>query len=68
LRNRLDNFEPARQNYIGLFVGASKDNPEILGELQLPPDNEIYSVLIMGYPRLKFHYTVDRKPIKTRWE
>lgn len=54
--------------YIGLFVGASKDNPEILGELQLSPDNEIYSVLIMGYPRLKFHYTVDRKPIKTRWE
>ena len=54
--------------YIGLFVTAAKDDPKIRDELQLPRDNEIYSVLIMGYPRLKFSYTVDREPIKTRWE
>jgi hypothetical protein len=37
-------------------------------ELGLPPRHQVYSVLIMGYPKLKFLRTVDRKPMKTRWE
>jgi len=54
--------------YIGLLVGAARDNRDIHSELRLPPGNEILSVLIMGYPRLKYQYAVDRKPIQTRWE
>ena len=54
--------------YIGLLVGASRGNREIHSELQLPEGNEILSALVMGYPRLKYLYAVDRKPIRTRWE
>jgi nitroreductase len=54
--------------YIGLLVGVAKDNREIHSELQLPPGNEILSALVMGYPRLKYRYAVDRKQIPTRWE
>ena len=53
--------------YIGLFKGASRNNDKVYAELNLPKENRIYSVLIMGYPRLKFHRTVDRKPIQTQW-
>jgi len=53
--------------FIGFFVTASKDSPEIQKELRLPVNNEVYSVLIMGYPRLKFHYAVDRIPINAQW-
>jgi nitroreductase len=54
--------------YIGLLVGASRGNREIYAELQLPEGNEIMSALVLGYPRLKYLYAVDRKPIRTRWE
>jgi len=54
--------------YIGLLVWAARENREIHAELALPQGNEIFSVLIMGYPRLKYRYAVDRKPIRTRWE
>jgi len=54
--------------YIGLFEMASKGYEPLIEELALPPGHEVYSVLIMGYPRLKFLKTVDRKPIETRWE
>ncbi|GAB4340048.1 MAG: nitroreductase family protein [Candidatus Abyssubacteria bacterium] len=54
--------------YIGLFEMASKMYQPLVEELRLPPHHEVYSCLIMGYPKLKFLKTVDRKPIKTRWE
>ena len=54
--------------YIGLFKGPSKNNEEIHAELNIPLENRIYSVLIMGYPRLKFYRTVDRQPANVRWE
>ena len=53
--------------YIGLFVVAARGNRDIHSELQLPSGNNILSTLIMGYPRLKYHYAVDRSPIRTRW-
>gem|GEM_PF-323488 len=53
--------------YIGLLVIAAGENRIIHSELQLPPGNDLLSVLIMGYPQLKYHYNVDRKPIRTRW-
>ncbi len=54
--------------YIGLFEASARDYPPIGEELMLPPGNQVLSVLIMGYPRLTYLRTVDRKPIKVRWE
>ncbi|UCD59163.1 MAG: nitroreductase family protein [Candidatus Hydrogenedentota bacterium] len=54
--------------YIGLFEMASKTYQPLIEELGLPPGHEVFSVLIMGYPKLTFLKTVDRKPIRTRWE
>jgi nitroreductase/NAD-dependent dihydropyrimidine dehydrogenase PreA subunit len=54
--------------YIGLFEMASKMYEPITDDLGLPPGHEVFSVLIIGYPKLKFLRTVDRLPIKTRWE
>lgn len=54
--------------YIGLFKGPSRNNENIHAELDIPMENRIFSVLIMGYPRLKFYRTVDRQPTNVRWE
>lgn len=53
--------------YIGVFEAASTYRP-IKEELGLPAGHKVFSVLIMGYPRLKYLRSVDRKPIKVRWE
>lgn len=53
--------------YIGLFEAAA-GYPPIVEELKLPPDNKIFSVLIMGYPSMTYYRTVDRKSIQVRWE
>jgi nitroreductase len=54
--------------YIGLFTNASSAHPPIAEELKLPLGNEVYTTLIMGYPKIKFFKTVDRMPIKVTWE
>jgi nitroreductase/NAD-dependent dihydropyrimidine dehydrogenase PreA subunit len=54
--------------YIGLFEAAAKGYEPLQKELDLPPGHGVFSVLIVGYPKLKFLKTVDRKPIKIRWE
>ncbi|RJP15302.1 MAG: hypothetical protein C4520_20365 [Candidatus Abyssobacteria bacterium SURF_5] len=54
--------------YIGLLEMASKAYQPLAEELKLPPRHEVYSVVIMGYPRLKFLKAVDRKSLKVRWE
>jgi len=54
--------------YIGLFEMASKTFQPLIGELGLPAGHEVFSVLIMGYPRFKYLRTVDRRPIKVKWE
>ena len=53
--------------YIGVFEAASTYRP-IKEELGLPAGHKVFSVLIMGYPSLKYLRSVDRKPIKVRWE
>ena len=53
--------------YIGLFEAAAKTYGPLIEELGLPEGHEVYSVLIIGYPKLKFLRTVDRKPIRTTW-
>lgn len=53
--------------YIGLYEAAAKNHPPALEALHLPPGHGVFSVLIMGYPKLKYLRTIDRKPIKTTW-
>jgi nitroreductase len=54
--------------YIALFENASKASQPIRDELKLPEDNQVFSVLVIGYPKFKYYRTVDRRPIRTRWE
>jgi nitroreductase/NAD-dependent dihydropyrimidine dehydrogenase PreA subunit len=54
--------------YIGLFDAAANSYAPVLEELNLPAGNRVYSVLVLGYPRLKFLRTVDRNPIRVEWE
>lgn len=52
--------------YIGLFEAAST-YPPIVKELGLEPGHRVYSVLILGFPKVTYFRTVDRKPIQARW-
>lgn len=54
--------------YIGILQGAADNYPPVMEELNLPEGNKVYSVIIIGYPELKFLRTVDRKPAAVRWE
>lgn len=54
--------------YIGIFDGAANGSSEIMEELKLPEGNKVYSVIIVGYPKMKFFSTVDRKPTSVRYE
>ncbi len=54
--------------YIGLLNFSANSSPRVKEALGLPGENKVYSVLVMGYPKLKFLKTVDRKPIKVTWE
>jgi nitroreductase len=53
--------------YIGLFEMASRTYEPMIEELGLPPGNKVFSVLIVGYPKLTFLKTVDRTPVETTW-
>jgi nitroreductase len=54
--------------YIGLFNAAANAHPLVTEELGLPPGHKVYSVLILGYPKLRYLRAVDRKPIEVTWE
>jgi len=54
--------------YIGIFEAAANASPPVMEELKLPEGHGVYSVIIVGYPKLKFLRTVDRKPTAVRWE
>jgi nitroreductase len=54
--------------YIGILQGAADNYPPVMDELDLPEGNKVYSVIIIGYPELRFLRTVDRKPVSVRWE
>jgi nitroreductase/NAD-dependent dihydropyrimidine dehydrogenase PreA subunit len=48
--------------YIGLFEGAANGYPAVMEDLGLPKGNKVFSVIIIGYPKMKFLRMVDRKP------
>ena len=54
--------------YIALFENACKAYQPLRDELRLPKDHQVFSVLVIGYPKFKYFRTVDRRPIRTRWE
>ncbi len=54
--------------YIGIFEAAANESPPVMEELNLPKGHGVYSVIVLGYPKLKFLRTVDRKPTAVRWE
>jgi nitroreductase/NAD-dependent dihydropyrimidine dehydrogenase PreA subunit len=53
--------------YIGLFEGAFRNYPPVARELNLPDGHEVFSVLVLGYPKNKFLRTVGRKPLTVKW-
>ena len=53
--------------YIGLFEGAFRNYRPVAKELNLPGDHEVFSVLVLGYPKFKFLRTVERKSLKVKW-
>ena len=53
--------------YIGLFETAFKNHSPVAKELNLPAGHEVFSVLVLGYPKYKFLRTVERKPLKVKW-
>lgn len=54
--------------YIGLLEIAARSYPPLVEAIGLPAGHQVQSVLITGYPKLKFLRHVDRNPIKVRWE
>jgi len=54
--------------YIGLLEIAARSYSPLAEAIGLPEGHEIQSVLIAGYPRLKYLRLVDRNPVKVRWE
>lgn len=53
--------------YIGIFEGAANGYPAVMKELGLPEGNKVFSVIIVGYPRMKFLRMVDRKPTAVKY-
>ena len=53
--------------YIGLLNFSANSYQPVIKELNLPVGNKVFSVLVLGYPRMKYYTTVDRKPIKVQW-
>jgi nitroreductase len=54
--------------YIGIFEAAANESPPVKDELNLPDGHEVYSVIVLGYPKFKFSRTVDRKSTAVKWE
>jgi nitroreductase len=54
--------------YIGLMEFAANGYPALTRALDLPQGHQVYSIIILGYPKLKFLRAVDRKPMDVRWE
>lgn len=54
--------------YIGLVIKAAHDSPSVLTSLELPGGHTPYCLLVLGYPKWKFHRAVDRKPLQVQWD
>jgi nitroreductase len=52
---------------IGYFLTAAERDPSIVKELDIPPENKIFTCCTVGYPVLRFGKLVPRKPPAVRW-
>jgi nitroreductase len=52
---------------IGYFTTAAERDPLIIKELDMPPNNRIFTCCTVGYPALTFRKLVQRKPPAVRW-
>ena len=52
---------------IGYFLTAAERDPSIVKELEIPPENKIFTCCTVGYPALKFKRLVQRKSPVVRW-
>jgi nitroreductase/NAD-dependent dihydropyrimidine dehydrogenase PreA subunit len=53
--------------FIGYLVHFARENSKILELLQIPPENEIIQVVILGYPEYPFRRFVARKAAAVEW-
>ena len=53
--------------YIGFLEYAWHNRADVRELVNLPEDHTIGSVLILGYPKLKYLRAVDRQQMKVRW-
>lgn len=52
--------------YSGFFVACSKINPKIKAMLKLPKGHSVVTCMIFGYPDVKYHRIVPRKPLQIK--
>jgi len=52
---------------VGYFLTAAERDPSIIKELNLPPQNKIFTCCTVGYPALTFRKLVPRRPPAVRW-
>jgi nitroreductase len=52
---------------IGLLTAAMGEDPSLRDLAQLPPGHQVFTSLVIGYPRLQFRRAPGRKPARVRW-
>lgn len=51
----------------GMFMGAALAYPPLLEAMNLPKDHRLNGVLMLGYPKFKYHRLPERKPVPVRF-
>lgn len=52
--------------YSGFFVACSRISPRVKSMLKLPKGHKVVTCMIMGYPDVKYHRIVPRKPLNVK--
>ena len=53
--------------YSGIIVRVAHVDRSIARLLSIPDNHQIYAALTIGYPRIKYHYRIERKIPRVRW-
>ncbi len=53
--------------WAGFLMMAAKVHPPIKKCLDIPEGYEVYSALILGYPKFRYRRIPPREPVKVRW-
>jgi nitroreductase len=51
---------------IGFVVEAMRRSPDIRRNMKIDGGQEIYSVIALGYPDVKYHRPANRKPVVSK--